>query len=82
MMKAAITYHSREEVRSGDRVSYGGNPGTIELVVDRRADDPEKDWLFENFGAGVMVREPKIFGLVYLPAPHDEEDLLFISRAE
>lgn len=29
---------------------------------------------------GVMVVEPKVFGPVYLHAPHNEEDLLFAAR--
>jgi hypothetical protein len=63
-------------------VTYGGNAGTIELVVESISGDPEQDWLFETNGAGVMVAEPKIFGRVYLHAPHDEEDLLFVARAQ
>ena len=29
-----------------------------------------------------MVAEPKVFGRVYLHAPHEEEDLNFVGRAE
>jgi hypothetical protein len=61
-------------------VTYGGNPGTIEFVVERLTGDPEADWLFESHGAGVMVAEPTLFGRVFLSAPHDEEDLLFVTR--
>jgi hypothetical protein len=63
-------------------VTYGGNAGTIELVVETLTGDPEQDWLFETNGAGVMVAEPKVFGRVYLPDPQDEEDLLFVARAQ
>lgn len=31
----ALTYQSGEEIHLGDRVSYGGSAGTIELVVER-----------------------------------------------
>jgi hypothetical protein len=63
-------------------VTYGGNAGTIELVVEGLTGDPERDWLFETNGAGIMVAEPKVFGRVYLHAPHEEEDLRFVGRAE
>ena len=53
----------------------------IELVVEALTGDPAEDWLFETNGAGIMVAEPKVFGRVYLHAPHEEEDLLFVARA-
>jgi hypothetical protein len=43
-------------------VTYGGNAGVIELVVEALTGEPEEDWLFETNGAGVMVAEPKVFG--------------------
>ena len=78
----ALTYQSGEDIQIGDRVTYGGNAGTIELVVESLTGDPEQDWLFETNGAGVMVAEPKIFGRVHLHDPHDEEDLRFVARAQ
>ena len=75
-----LTYQSGESIRKGDRVTYGGNAGTIELVVEGPSGDPETDWLFASHGAGIMVIEPTAFGRVYLLAPHDEEDLVFIGR--
>jgi hypothetical protein len=78
----ALTYQSGEDIQIGDRVTYGGNAGTIELVVESLTGDPEQDWLFETNGAGVMVAEPKIFERVYLHDPHEDEDLQFIRRAE
>lgn len=77
----ALKYQAGQEIRQGDRVTYGGNAGVIELVVEGLVGDPEHDWLFENHGAGIMVVEPKVFGRVYVHAPHDEEDLLFVARA-
>ena len=76
----ALTYKSGEEIHQGDRVSYGNNAGVIELVVEGLVGDPEQDWLFENHGAGAMVVEPKVFGRVYLHAPHDKEDLLSLPE--
>ena len=78
----ALTYRSGEEIHQGDRVTYGGRAGTIELVVEGLSGDPERDWLFETNGAGIMVAEPKVFGRVYVHAPHEEEDLLFVARAQ
>jgi hypothetical protein len=78
----ALTYQSGEDIQIGDRVTYGGNAGTIELVVEALTGDPENDWLFETLGAGIMVAEPKVFGRVYLHDPHEEEDLLFVGRAQ
>ena len=77
----ALTYRSGEEIHQRDHLSYSGNAGVIELVVEGLAGDPEQDWLFETNGAGIMVAEPKAFGRVYLHAPH-EEDLLFVARAQ
>ena len=78
----ALTYQTGEEIHRGDRVTYGGNAGVIELVVEALTGEPEEDWLFETNGAGIMVAEPKVFGRVYLRAPHEEEDLHFVGRAE
>jgi hypothetical protein len=78
----ALTYQSGEDIQLGDRVTYGGNAGAIELIVEGLTGDPERDWLFETNGAGIMVAEPKVFGRVYLHAPHEEENLRFVGRAE
>ena len=78
----ALTYQSGEDIQLRDRVTYGGNAGTIELVVEGRTGDPERDWPFETNGAAVIVAEPKVFGRVYLPAPHEEEGLLFLARSQ
>ena len=57
-----LKYQSGEDIRCGDCVSYRGNPGFIELVVDGLAGDSETDWYFETLGPGVMVREPEVIG--------------------
>jgi hypothetical protein len=76
-----LTYQSGETIHQGDRVTYAGNAAVVELLVDGLSGDPEKDWLFENCGAGVMLVEPKVFGRVYLSDLEDDEDLLFVSQA-
>lgn len=78
----ALTYQSGEDIQLWDRVTYGGHAGTVELVVEGLTGDPETDWLFETEGPGIMVAEPKVFGRVYLPAPHEEEDLLLLARSQ
>ena len=77
----ALNYQT-EAILRGDRVTYSGNAGVVELVVEGLTGDPERDWLFETNGAGIMVAEPKVFGHVYLHHPHEEEDLLFVARAQ
>jgi hypothetical protein len=39
----ALTYQSGEEIHVGDRVTYGGNAGVIELVVEGATGNPETD---------------------------------------
>ena len=78
----ALKYQSGEVIQPGDRVTFEGNAATIELVVEGLTGNSEEDWLFETNGVGVMVAEPKVFGRVYLHDPHEEEDLLFVARAQ
>jgi hypothetical protein len=78
----ALRYQTGEKIHRGDRVTYGGNAGVIELVVEALTGEPEEHWLLETNGAGIMVAEPTVFGRVYLQDPHEEEDLLFVARAQ
>lgn len=57
----ALKYQSGEIIQPGDRVTYGGNAGTIELVVESLTGDREQDWLLKTSGAGVMVAEPTVW---------------------
>ncbi|MGA3027595.1 MAG: hypothetical protein ABSF98_22775 [Bryobacteraceae bacterium] len=77
-MRMPFFYQSGEEIRKGDRVLYDGEPGEIEFVADP-ANDPD-DWYVTEYGGGVMVIEPKHFGLLFLTTTQDEEDLEFVSR--
>jgi len=43
----ALTYQSGEDIQLGNRVTYGGNAGTVELVVEGLTGDPETDRPFE-----------------------------------
>ena len=72
-------YQSGEEVKLGDRVRLHGETGEIELVADP-LDDPN-DWYVKEYGGGVMIVEPKVFGHLFVPAPVGQcDDLEFVSR--
>jgi len=73
-------YMSGDEVRAGDKITYHGEPGEIESVADP-AVDPH-NWHVTEFGGGVMVKEPKFFGLVFIHDPANDEDLQLVARAE
>jgi hypothetical protein len=77
-----FTYQSGEEIKTGDQVRLHGEPGEVELVADplnTSLSDADK-WYVTEFGAGVMIREPKAFGRVFFSEPENEEDLEFIAR--
>jgi hypothetical protein len=77
-----LKYQSGQVIQPGDRVTFGGNAATIERVVEGLTGNSKEDWLFETNGVGTMVAEPKVFGHVYLHDPREEEDLLFVARAQ
>ena len=64
-----------EEIKKGDRVLLHGEPGEIEFVADR-ANDPE-DWYVTEYGGGVMILEPKVFGHLFETDTQNCEDLEF-----
>lgn len=80
-----LNYQSGEEVRKGDRVTYHGEQGDIEIVADPESPESvaETQWYIKEFGGGVLIREPKVFGLVFIPMAQipDDEDLAFVARA-
>jgi hypothetical protein len=80
----ALRYQSGEPILRGDHVTYAGRSSTVELVVVGPSGVGEEDWLFENNGAGVLVveLEPALFRRVYLRDPEEEEDLVFVARAD
>lgn len=80
--RQVLRYHSGADIREGDRVTYGGNPGVVELVVCGPSGEQTRDWHLATFGPGIMIAEPRVFGRVYLDSPHDHEDLLLVARAE
>ena len=59
-----------------------GSPGVVELVVAGPSGDETRDWHLRTSGPGIMIAEPRVFGRVYVDSPDDEEDPLFVARAE
>jgi len=78
-----LKYRSGEEIRKGDRVLLHGNPAEIEVVAcDANDPDPAVAWFVKEFGGGVLVRDPKVFGRLFIDADDlaEYEDLEFVSR--
>jgi hypothetical protein len=78
-----LKYPSGEEIRKGDRVLFHGEPAEVEFVVNEHTQDAALDWYMQEFGGGVMIREPKHFGAAFIQAKSlpETEDLEFLSRA-
>lgn len=79
-----LNYRTGEDIKKHDRVRYHGEEGQIELVADPELKDvaAEECWYVREFGGGVLIREPKVFGRVFLRAVQiaEDEDLIFVSR--
>jgi hypothetical protein len=75
-----MKYHSGQEILSGDKVLFHGQPGQIEFVVDSLVGDPAVDWQMREHGPGVMILELKQFGRTYVRDTENAEDLEFVSR--
>ena len=60
---------------------FHGEPGEIEFVADSLVNDPETEWFVQEYGGGVMVVEPKVFGRAFLSDTESTEDLTFIARS-
>lgn len=77
-----FTYHSGEEVKSGDHITYHGQPGVIEFLVTGKTGDPAMDWYLENNPRGGFMIRAADFGNVFLTDSDTDEDLDFVSRAD
>ena len=72
-------YQSGQQIDRGDQVLLHGEPGEIEFIADPM-DDPD-DWYVKEYGGGVMIAEPKVFGTLFIHAPVSQyDDLEFVSR--
>jgi len=74
-----LKYPSGEEILKGDRVRFFGEPGEVVMVVDGLVGEGENDWHMKEHGPGVMVREPKYFGVAYITT---FEKLDFVGRGQ
>jgi hypothetical protein len=64
-------------------VRFHGSPAQVQLVsCDPNDPDPEVIGYVQEFGGGVMISDPMVSGLTFIP--HDQldedEDLEFVSR--
>jgi len=75
-----LHYQSGEEVKKRDKVLYAEMPGEIDLVADPSLADPDTVWYVTEYGGGVMIREPKVHGLVFVSKPNEDDELEFVSR--
>jgi hypothetical protein len=76
----ALFYATGEEIKQGDRIIYDDLPGEIELVADPASPTDETEWEISEFGGGVLVAEPTIFGRLFLDIRHLDARLVFVSR--
>jgi hypothetical protein len=78
-----LRYQSGAEIKKGDCVLFHRRPAEIELV-SCAPDDPATTWYVEEFGGGVLIREPNDPNLTFVAADQLPEyhDLEFVSRAE
>lgn len=82
-MPDPLRYVSGEEICKGDRVQFHGNAAQIEFAA---ADlkDPEHGWFVRQYGGGVMVKDPGVSGLTFIPVDQlkSYEDLEFVARGD
>jgi hypothetical protein len=79
----ALSYSKGVEIKKNDRVLLHREPVTVELVADQLG-DPEAEWYIQEYGGGVAIVKPKVFGRLFLSAEQLSaySDLVFVSRAE
>jgi hypothetical protein len=79
----SIFYQSGEQVRTGDKIVYGGSPGQVEYVVEVPTGDPAMDWHLTHSPNGGIMLKTIAMGFVFLPDDQvaDDEDLDFVSRS-
>jgi hypothetical protein len=78
----SLFYYSGHEILKGDPVTYGGNPGEIEVVAATLLGDVEVDYYLEEIGPGVLIKEPKVYGRVFVSTNDLDNELILIARAE
>ncbi|HTU35464.1 MAG TPA: hypothetical protein VMF66_16795 [Candidatus Acidoferrum sp.] len=85
LLTMTLRYQSGEEIMQGDLVTYHGGNGEVELLADPQSENLSKEqtWFVEEYGGGIMIRGPKVYGRVFIGAAQipDNEDLVFVSRS-
>lgn len=76
-----LHYSSGEEIQPGDEVTYHGDPGSVEFIIEGLSGDPRMDWYVHEHGVGVMLHA-NVFGSVYVAAPDERDELQFVSRRD
>ncbi len=77
----SFTYRSGQEVRSGDQITYHGEPGKVEFVVTEKVQDPAIDWYSDRFPGGGFMINARNMGSVFV-TDSAEEDLQFVARGQ
>jgi hypothetical protein len=80
-MREPLRYLSGEEIRSGDRVRFHGHQALIEFAA-AELNDARNGWFVRQYGGGVMVNDPAVSGLTFIPVDQlkNYEDLEFVAR--
>jgi hypothetical protein len=75
-----LKYRSGEDVVAGDSVSYHGEPGEVQFVVNGVTGDAAIDWYAERYPRGGFMITAKGFGNVFVSVDDIDEDLALVSR--
>jgi len=77
-----FAYQSGEDIQPGDLITFHGDAGTVEFVVNAATGDPAQDWYVEQFPGGGIMIVVEGWGHVFLNKndAEEHEDLDFVSR--
>ena len=75
-----FTYQSGEEIVPGDLITFHGDAGTGEFVVNAATGDPAQDWYLEQFPGGGIMIVAEGWGHVFLHNLQEHDHLDFVSR--
>jgi len=81
-MSEPLRYLSGEEICPGDRVRFHGHPARVEFAA-AELNDPHHAWFVRQYGGGVMVSDPAVAGLTFIPVDQVKtyDDLEFVDRS-
>ena len=74
-----LLYLTGEDIQEGDKILYDGLSGEVEVVADPAFPKGEIDWYVDEFGGGILVAEPSVFGRVFVRLEDIPEDV-FVAR--